>query len=119
MTDREPTHPLAGVLSYADLLEKYGWVPPRVRQPAPVWTPQDLCLLDVMTRTRITRLGQVVEAEVTRRDSTTYRVRLDGTAWACSCPAAVYGGRTGEPCKHAKALRLLRATLPAAFGGSA
>lgn len=74
--------------------------------------------LDALDRLTITRLGSVVEAEVSGHDGTTYRTRLDGAAWACSCPAAIYSGRRGSrPCKHAQALALVRSTLPPTLGG--
>lgn len=82
-------------------------------------TPADLALLDALERTRLTRLGSVVEAEVQGQDGDTYRVRIDGSAWACSCPRAVYAGRNGRPCKHVGALRLIRSTLPLTLGGAA
>lgn len=81
------------------------------------YTPADLSLLDSLARTHLTRMGEVVEADVAARDGNAYRVRLDGSAWACSCPAATYGGRGAEPCKHARALRIIRATLPPSLGG--
>lgn len=81
------------------------------------YTPRDLALLDALDRLRLTRLGAVIEAEVSGRDGTQYRTRIDGPSWACSCPAAVYGGRRGEPCKHARVLRLVASTLPTALGG--
>lgn len=83
------------------------------------YTPADLCLLDALDRLRLTRLGSAIEAEIRARDGSTYRTRLDGTAWACSCPAAIYGGRSAAPCKHARALLLIRAALPPTLGGTA
>ena len=83
------------------------------------YTPADLSVLDALARTRLTRLGAVIEAKTTGRDSSTYRVRLDGSSWACSCPAAVYGGRSAAPCKHARALRIVRSALPETLGGTA
>lgn len=84
-----------------------------------VFTPADLALLDCLARTRLTRLGAVIEAEVRGRDGSLYRTRLNGARWACSCPAAIYGGRSAAPCKHATALRLVRAALPEPLGGTA
>lgn len=81
------------------------------------YTPADLSVLDALARLTLTRLGSVIEADVQGRDGTPYRCRLDGTAWACSCPAAVYSGRKAEPCKHARALRLIRSALPTPLGG--
>lgn len=83
------------------------------------FAPADLALLDALDRTRLVRLGAVIEAEVQARDGSTYRCRLDGAAWACSCPAAVYAGRSADPCKHARALGLIRSTLPETLGGTA
>lgn len=83
------------------------------------FTPADLALLDALDRLRLTRLGSVIEAEVQGRRGTPYRVRLDGTAWACSCPAAIYGGRKADPCKHARALRIICAAFPLTLGGTA
>lgn len=82
------------------------------------YTPADLSLLDALTRLRLTRLGAVIEAEVTGRHGTGYRVRLDGASWACSCPSAVYGGRSATPCKHTRALALIRSALPETLGGT-
>lgn len=83
------------------------------------YSPTDLALLDALDRTRLTRLGAVIEAEIQARNGSTYRTRLDGSSWACSCPAAIYGGRSAAPCKHATALRILRAALPLTLGGTA
>ncbi len=83
------------------------------------YTPADLALLDALARLTLTRLGPVIEAEVQGRDGTPYRVRLDGSAWACSCPSAIYGGRHATPCKHARSLALIRAALPQTLGGTA
>lgn len=83
------------------------------------YTPADLSVLDALARTRLTRLGQVIEAQITGRDGSTYRVRLGGDAWACSCPSAVYSGRRADPCKHTRALRIIRAALPLTLGGTA
>ncbi|MDN5796721.1 MAG: SWIM zinc finger domain-containing protein [Intrasporangium sp.] len=68
-------------------------------------------LLDALTRMEVTRLGDVTEAEV-MGSSGTYRVRLQGRSWTCSCPSAVYTARRTRPCKHAMALRILRDALP-------
>lgn len=83
------------------------------------FTPADLSVLDALNRTRLVRLGSVIEAEAQGRGGSTYRVRLDGGAWACSCPAAIYSGRKAEPCKHTRALALVRSTLPSTLGGTA
>jgi len=83
------------------------------------FTPTDLALLDALARTRLTRLGAVIEAEIEARDGSTYRCRLVGQSWACSCPAAIYGGGSAQPCKHARALRIIRAALPLTLGGIA
>lgn len=83
------------------------------------FTPADLALLDALDRTRLVRLGSVIEAEVQGRDGTRYRTRLDGQSWACSCPSAIYGGRTVQPCKHARVLRMIRSALPEPLGGTA
>lgn len=79
----------------------------------------DLTLLNALERTRLTRLGDIIEARVLGCDGgNPYRVRIDGSTWACSCPAAVYAGRrNGNACKHVSALRILRSALPPAFGG--
>lgn len=82
------------------------------------YAPADLVLLHALDRLILTRLGPVIEAEVQGSDARTYRTRLDGSSWACSCPAAIYGGRKADACKHARALRLIRRTLPPALGGT-
>lgn len=76
-------------------------------------------LLDVLGRTRITRLDDVIEASIQgSNDVASYRVRVDGRHDACSCPAAIYTGRRdSRPCKHITALRLIRRALPPALGG--
>lgn len=79
----------------------------------------DRALIDALDRLRVTRLGHVIEAEVRGNDRTSYRVRVDGQSWACSCPAAIYAGRRGKACKHTQALRIIRRTLPLTFGGAA
>lgn len=81
------------------------------------YAPAPDALLDALDRLRLTRLGRVIEAEVQGRDGSIYRTHLDGQRWACSCPAAVYSGRKAEPCKHARALRLLAGALPITLGG--
>lgn len=86
-----------------------------IRSPAPG------AVLDALSRLIITNIAAAfVEAEGTpaRPGVHGYRVRVGpGARWACSCPAARYGARGGEPCKHAAALRLVVGTLPADLRG--
>lgn len=82
-------------------------------------TPQPAAVLDALGRLQLTSIAAAsLEATVTASNGERYRVRIAaGGRWACSCPAAVYGGRAAPPCKHALALRLLARALPEALRG--
>ena len=62
-----------------------------------------VAILDAIARLEISAMtAAYLEAEVTaaRPGGAAYRVRLGPRgAWACSCPAAIYSGRRGHPCK--------------------
>lgn len=79
------------------------------------------CVLDALTRLHITSISAAyLEAAVTpaRPDGAAYRVRIStGNRWACSCPAATYGGRRAAVCKHAAALMVLAKALPQPLRG--
>lgn len=83
-------------------------------------TPTDLTVLDALDRMTLTRLGRVIEAKVASRHGyRTYRVRIDGDRWACSCPTVRYRGQRADPCKHVRALAIVARTLPEMLGGVA
>lgn len=73
-------------------------------------------ILGALSRLRITSISAAyLEATATpaRSGGSAYRVRISGRErWACSCPAATYGGRRAAVCKHAAALRALAQALP-------
>ena len=76
--------------------------------------PHPAAVLDALGRLRLVGIAAAfLEATVSADRREPYRVRIGpGPRWACSCPAAVYGGRAAPPCKHAAALRLLAHALP-------
>lgn len=77
-----------------------------------------LAALHRLTITTITAAHLEAACARTAPGDPAYRVRVGpGRRWACSCPRAVYGGRRGEPCKHAAALRLLAGALPEPMRG--
>lgn len=84
-------------------------------------SPAAGAVLDALGRLQITTISSAyleAVAKAARSTGATYRVLIGtGGRWACSCPAATYGGRRSAPCKHTAALRALAGALPSALKG--